>query len=253
MQLQISLSASSTKSLKGATKLIAKKGFKISDDDHDASVKAGEPFHLKVLGDRYYFIDGDGKDMFQFKIDEKKYRKLLKDHSGSARKQDLHSIPKLSDLWKYSDEFSEETNEKAKQRALKEIQRLKNINSDKKEENKATRGARKAMKQLKEDDASKTLSGINVKRVIANLVGDPAIKKEVHDSVAERKNKTVEDVREAIKKSDHWRKSKLFTLGLRLQKSNLKGEARKEAKAYLKTLMSASKADQDKLFDAIFV
>lgn len=84
MQLQISLAASPTKSLKGAIKLIAKKGFKISDDDHDASIKKGEAFHLKALGDRYYFIDGDGKDMFQFKIDEKKYTRLIMDHKDSS-------------------------------------------------------------------------------------------------------------------------------------------------------------------------
>lgn len=81
-QIFISLSATLTKSLKGATKLIAKKAFKIEDDDHEANLQKGDEFFLKVLGSRYYFIDMDGKHKLQFKIDEKKYRELLKDHSG---------------------------------------------------------------------------------------------------------------------------------------------------------------------------
>lgn len=95
MELMISISATSTKSLRGATKLIAKKAIKIKDDEHDAAVKVGDEFYVKKHGDNHYFVDKDGKDLYQFAIDEKRYNQLLKDHTAPevkarAQKRDDH-------------------------------------------------------------------------------------------------------------------------------------------------------------------
>lgn len=92
MQLQISLSASKTNSLKGASKLFASKGFKISDDDHDCVIKKGEIFYVKKFGSNHFLLDVEGEDMYQFKIDEKKYNQLLK----------AHALPKGRGAWNSS-------------------------------------------------------------------------------------------------------------------------------------------------------
>jgi hypothetical protein len=87
MQIQISLSASLTNSFRGTTKLVAKKSVKLSDDDHDATIKKGDTFHVKKIGNKFYALDKDGKDVYQFTIDEKRYNQLLEDNKEEVVKE----------------------------------------------------------------------------------------------------------------------------------------------------------------------
>lgn len=57
-------------------------------------------------------------------------------------KQQLHHVPKLSELYQYSDEFTPEQNRVAEQEARKEIQRVKSANEKISEQNKKTQSER---------------------------------------------------------------------------------------------------------------
>lgn len=80
VKVLVSQSAKLTKSLRGAKALIAKTSVKVADEDHESSIKKGEKFYIKKLGSKYYLIDMEGKDLYQFAIDEKKYKQLEKKH-----------------------------------------------------------------------------------------------------------------------------------------------------------------------------
>jgi transposase len=76
----VSKSARITKSLRGAKAMVAKTRVKVEDDEHESDIKKGEKFYLKKLGAKYYLIDMEGKDLYQFSIDAKKYQELEKKH-----------------------------------------------------------------------------------------------------------------------------------------------------------------------------
>lgn len=91
-----SLSASLTKSLRGAVLCIAKSTIRVEDEDHESVIKKGEKFYLKTLGNKYYLIDIDGKDMYQFSIDSKRYQQLKSHISDAvAAKPKIDTKPKV--------------------------------------------------------------------------------------------------------------------------------------------------------------
>jgi len=82
MRIFISESARLTKSLRGATAYIAKSSIKVGDDDHESNIKKGEKFYLKTLGKKHYLMDVEGKEIYQFVIDEKTFKALDNKHEA---------------------------------------------------------------------------------------------------------------------------------------------------------------------------
>lgn len=87
MEIFISESAQTTKSLRGATAYEAKGRVKVEDDDHESNIKKGEKFYLKKLGKKHYVIDLEkegGKTVYyQFIVDKATYDKLAKKHKNT--------------------------------------------------------------------------------------------------------------------------------------------------------------------------
>lgn len=85
-------------------------------------------------------------------------------------------VPKLSQLWKWSDEFSDEVNERARKAAMAEIESIKQSNKD---------GATKRKEASKEFEAKDFTSfGINPKAFLKDYISDmlKTIKKHPHDA-----------------------------------------------------------------------
>ena len=67
--------------MRGAKAYIAKSVVKVEDDDHESNIKRGEEFYLKKIGSKYYVLDVEGRDIYQFLVTKKVYLALEKKHT----------------------------------------------------------------------------------------------------------------------------------------------------------------------------
>jgi hypothetical protein len=116
------------------------------------------------------------------------------------KKQMLAPVPKLSELYEYSDEFTPEQNKQAEQQALKEIQRVKEQNKKISEQNKSgqkerTQFTKETLQKHDPKQIGNTVKGLNSKslnKVVDEWSGRD--KKLAKLPEAERKQKFKEDL-----------------------------------------------------------
>lgn len=176
----------------------------------------------------------------------------LKQHPTSKfktliEKQKTAPAPKLKDVYRRGDDFTDEQNDRAKRSALKHIQDTQEKNKKIKEENKGKDAVNRLINKDKRDKVSNAPDVDKHAKSVGDAYGDDLLK---DANKHEKKPRTKEQLISELEKSPNWRKNMLAQISMKIspKMKDTTPEERKALKKHLNHLYDVGTKEQQMQF-----